>query len=128
MPRTLTIPGNPPSWGDRVSGKSPEEALLSLLGLAARAGGLSTGTDGVRRDVRDGKVVAVILAADGSPTQHQKLVPLLEARGIRYRTLLTRDRIGAAIGRPPVSAIGFTHREFARRAAELADAISSLQE
>lgn len=110
------------------SARPPEEALLDLLGLAARAGGISAGTDGVRRDLREGKVVEVILAADGSPTQHRKLIPLLEARGIRYRTLLSRDRIGAAIGRPPVSAIGFTHRGFARRAAELADAISSLQE
>ncbi|HEX2091398.1 MAG TPA: L7Ae/L30e/S12e/Gadd45 family ribosomal protein [Longimicrobiaceae bacterium] len=108
--------------------ESAEEDLVGLLGLAARAGAVSTGTDGVRRDVRDGRVAGVILAADGSPTQHRKLIPLLEARGIPYRILLSRERLGAATGNAPVSALGLTNRGFALRAAELADAIPSPQE
>ncbi|HEV2146777.1 MAG TPA: ribosomal L7Ae/L30e/S12e/Gadd45 family protein [Longimicrobiaceae bacterium] len=108
--------------------RPPEEALLDLLGLAARAGAVVTGTDTVRRGIRDGEVAHVILAADASQTQQQKLVPLLEVRGVPYRVLLDRERLGAALGKGAVSAVGLTNRGFAGRAAELADVISSPQE
>jgi ribosomal protein L7Ae-like RNA K-turn-binding protein len=108
--------------------RDPEKALLDLLGLAARAGAVVTGTDMVRRGIRDGEVVHVILAADASPTQQQKLVPLLEVRGVPFRALLDRERLGAALGKGAVSAVGLTNRGFAGRAAELADVITSPQE
>lgn len=109
-------------------GRPPERGLLDLLGLAARAGSVVFGTDGVRRGIREGGVGFVLLAADGSPTQHRKLTPLMEAKGVPYRTLLDQERLGAAVGRGPISAIGVTGQSFARRAAELADAISFPQE
>jgi ribosomal protein L7Ae-like RNA K-turn-binding protein len=119
----MTHGGRPaPSRG---AAGSAEEGLLSLLGLAARAGAVVFGTDMVRRGIREGTVLDVILAADASPTQHDKVIPLMEARGVPYRVLLTRDRLGAATGKGPVTAIGLTNRGFARRAAELADVISS---
>lgn len=113
--------------GDR-SARAPEAALLDLLGLATRAGGLISGTDAVRGGIRKGEVAFAILAADGSPTQLRKLTPLLEARGVPYRVLLDQARLGGAIGRGPLSAIGLTGRSFAGRAAELAAALSSLQD
>ncbi len=108
--------------------RSPEEALLDLLGLAARAGAVLTGTDMVRRGIREGEVAHVVLAADTSPTQQQKLIPLLEARKVPYGILLDRERLGAALGKGPVSAVGLTNRGLAGRAAELAAAISSPQD
>jgi len=112
--------------GDAPAGpaRGAERALLDLVGLAARARGLVPGTDATRRGVRDGEVRAVLLAADASPTQRQKLVPLLVARGIRHATCLSRDRIGAALGRDETSAVGFTNESFARRALELAAALA----
>ena len=107
---------------------APERALLDLLGLAARAGKLVHGTDGTRRAVRDGEVRAVILAADTSPTQSQKLIPLLEARGVRFAVCLGRDTLGAALGRAAVSAVGITEQNFARRALELAAALEHPQD
>ena len=117
-------PADPPARAASAS----EGELLSLLGLAARAGAIVTGTDMVRRGIREGGVDHVILAADASPTQQQKLVPLLEARGVPYGILLDRERLGAATGKGPVSAMGITNPGFARRAAELAGVISSPQE
>lgn len=105
------------------AGPAPERALLDLLGLAARARGLVHGTDLVRRAVREGGVAAVLLAADSSPTQRDKLVPLLEARGVAHVSCLSRDAVGAALGRGPVSAVGITNESFARRALELAAAL-----
>ncbi|HEX2205574.1 MAG TPA: ribosomal L7Ae/L30e/S12e/Gadd45 family protein [Longimicrobium sp.] len=103
---------------------SPERALLDLLGLAARARGLVHGMDAARKGVRDGEVLAVVLAADTSPTQSHKLVPLLEARGTPYVVCLTREQVGAALGRPAVSAVGLTNPSFAKRAMELAAALA----
>lgn len=106
----------------------PEKALLDLLGLAARSGSVVMGTDLVRRSARQGKVVGVLLAADASPTQRNKLVPLLDARGVGYRVLLLRDQLGNALGRGPVSAVGLTNESFWRRLAELAEALPPLQD
>lgn len=97
-----------------------ERALLSLLGLAARARALALGTDMVRGAARDGKVAAAVLAGDASPTQARKLVPLLEARGIPFAVCSNQADLGAALGKGPISAVGIIDPSFARRAMELA--------
>lgn len=100
-------------------GRSPERQVLDLIGLAARAGRVVSGTDPVRQKVRDGEVSLVILAADASPAQQGKLIPLMDARNVRYHRLSTREEIGAAIGRGPITAVGLADRNFAKRAAAL---------
>jgi ribosomal protein L7Ae-like RNA K-turn-binding protein len=105
-----------------------ERALVELLGLAARARALVHGTDGTRRGIRDGEVAGVLLAADSSPTQSKKLVPLLEARGVPYAACLTRAVIGAAVGQGAVSALGILDKNFARRLMELAAALPNPQD
>lgn len=110
-------------------GRTPSgQALLGLLGLATRARGVVSGTDATRRGVREGAVRAVLVATDASPTQTRKLLPLAEARGVPYFACLTQEEIGAATGRAAVSAIGFTDESFAKRAAELAAALSVPQD
>ena len=106
---------------------APERALADLLGLAARARAVVHGTGATRQGVRDGEVAGVLLAADSSPTQTKKLVPLLEARGVPYAACLTRAEIGAAMGQGPVSALGIKDRNFARRALDLAAALRTPQ-
>jgi len=93
--------------------------LLELLGLAARAGAVVTGTDAVRRAVRGDEVALVLLASDAAAGQAGKLLPLLEARRVPYHTLSSRNGLGSAVGRGPVSALGLTNQNFARRAGEL---------
>lgn len=107
---------------------APERALLSLLGLAARARALALGTDMVRGAAREGKLSAAILAGDASPTQARKLVPLLEARAIPFAVCSTQAELGAALGRGPVSAVGLNDPSFARRILELARAIPPMQD
>ena len=99
-----------------------------MLGLATRAGKTVVGTESVRAAVREGKVAGVLLAADSSATQRDKLVPLLQARGVAFQVALSREQLGAAIGRAPVSAIGLTNQSFAGRIAELIAALPTLQD
>jgi ribosomal protein L7Ae-like RNA K-turn-binding protein len=110
-----------------LSGAS-ERALLSLLGLAARARALALGTDMVRGAARDGKIGAAVLAGDASPTQARKLVPLLQARGIPFAVCSNQADLGAALGKGPISAVGIIDPSFARRAMELAAAQTLMQD
>ncbi len=107
---------------------APQRALLSLLGLAARARALTLGTDMVRGAARDGKLKGALVASDASPTQARKLVPLLQARGIPFFVCSTQAELGAALGRGPVSAVGLNDPSFARRVMELAGALPLMQD
>ncbi|MEX2570628.1 MAG: ribosomal L7Ae/L30e/S12e/Gadd45 family protein [Gemmatimonadota bacterium] len=90
-----------------------------MVGLSTRAGALVSGTNAVRSAVRDGSVKQVILAADAADGQRRKLMPLLDARRIPYHIGFSREELGAASGRAPVSAIGMTNPQLARRVREL---------
>jgi ribosomal protein L7Ae-like RNA K-turn-binding protein len=105
--------------GDRPEARNPARAVLDLLGLGARARALVTGTQAVRAAARDGGVHQVILAVDAATGQRAKLVPLLEARRIPYEIVFTREELGSAIGRAPVSAVGFVNPAMGSRAGEL---------
>jgi len=107
---------------------APERALLSLLGLAARARALALGTDMVRGAAREGKLAGAVLAGDASATQSRKLVPLLQARGIPFVVCSSQSELGAAVGRGPVSAVGLNDSSFARRVLELARALPPMQD
>jgi ribosomal protein L7Ae-like RNA K-turn-binding protein len=101
----------------------PVRALLDLLGLSARAGALVFGTQAVRAAVREGSIRQVILASDAAAGQRAKLIPLLDARRIPYQIAVSRQELGAATGRAPVSAIGFCNPNLAERASELLAAL-----
>ncbi len=90
------------------------------MGLAERAGMVIPGTDRVREAVREGRVRLVLLASDASRNSRDKLEPLLRAVGLRYGVIADRARLGAAVGRAPLSAVAITDGAMARRIDELA--------
>lgn len=102
-------------------------AVLDLLGLAARARAVVAGTDAVRQGAREGSLARVVLAGDAAAGQREKLVPLLEARGVPFDVVFTREDLGRAVGRNPVAAIGVSDRNLARRVGELIAALPSEQ-
>jgi ribosomal protein L7Ae-like RNA K-turn-binding protein len=91
------------------------DRALGLLGMAARAGAVISGTDRVREAARGEGVRLVLLASDASANSREKLVPLLTARGISHVIRYDRNELGAAIGRGPLSAVGVTDRALADR-------------
>jgi len=92
---------------------------MRLLGLAARAGAVVVGAERVREAAARGRLLLVIVASDVSPNRRQKMMPLLQRSGIRTAPGADRARLGAAIGRAPVSAVGVLDASFARRIEEL---------
>ncbi|MGQ0562976.1 MAG: L7Ae/L30e/S12e/Gadd45 family ribosomal protein [Gemmatimonadota bacterium] len=105
-----------------MRGRKPADpdALLRMLGLAARAGAVLPGTERVREAVRAGSVRCALVASDASANSRDKLVPLLEARRVPYAALFDRATLGRAVGKAPLSAIGITDTKLAGRVIQLA--------
>lgn len=101
--------------------RSPDRRVVSILGLAARAGGLVYGTDLVRRAAQAGRVHVAVVATDISDNTRQKLDRLLgSGRALRVAAM-DRASLGAAVGRSRLSAVGVTDPAFAARLRELVD-------
>lgn len=99
------------------------DAVLRMLGLAARAGVALPGTDRVREAARSGALEFTLVASDASDNSRNKLLPLLEARRIAYAVVFDRNALGGAVGKPPVSALGITDRKLAMRVKEMLAAL-----
>jgi ribosomal protein L7Ae-like RNA K-turn-binding protein len=95
------------------------DALLNMLGLAARAGAVITGTERVREAARADSLHMVLVAGDASDNSRDKLLPLLDARRIAYAVVYDRTALGGAVGRAPLSALGITEKKLADRVVEL---------
>lgn len=90
------------------------EALTRLLGLGARARSVVIGVSGVRARLQAGKLACVVMAEDASPRTREKVERLAQARGIPVLRGPAAERLGAALGRPPVQAAGVVDRALAR--------------
>ena len=96
-------------------GPAAPEAALRLLGLATRAGALLPGTERVREAARGGSLRFAVVAEDTSENSNDKLLPLLEKRGVPHVVAFTRDQLGSAVGRSPLSSVGITDASLAIR-------------
>lgn len=84
------------------------EEIRGLLGLARKARGLVIGSRETRAGLHRGQVRLILLAADGSPRDRDRLQRVAEEHGIPARIVGTRDDLGQAIGRGGVSVVGVT--------------------
>ena len=107
------------------SGKTSPEAALQLLGLATRAGATIPGTERVRESIRSGTACLVLMAEDLTDTGRDKLVPVMEGRGIPHLVRFTRAELGGAVGRGPLAAVAVTDRGIAERLKALLDVSGS---
>ena len=90
------------------------DGVTRLLGLGLRAGRVVIGIAGVRAGLQRGKLACVVLAADAGQRTHDKVTRLAQAKGVRLVTGPEAARLGAALGRPPVQAVGVEDRALAR--------------
>lgn len=97
----------------------PAMAALRLLGLAARAGAILPGTERVREAARSGEARFVVVAGDASANTCDKLIPLLESRGVPHVSAYDRARLGDAVGRAPLGAVAVMDASFATRLRQL---------
>jgi ribosomal protein L7Ae-like RNA K-turn-binding protein len=90
------------------------DALTRLLGLGVRARQVVVGVSSVRAGLRRDALACVVLAADASARTREKVERLAVARGVPVLRGPAGERLGAALGRPPVQALGVSDRALAR--------------
>lgn len=101
--------------------ESRTASALRLLGLARRAGAVAPGTESVRRAIRDGEALLILMATDASSVQLKKIRTTHDDVSIPRVILGDRDALGSALGMSPLSAVAVTQASFADRlVAELA--------
>ncbi|OLC97545.1 MAG: hypothetical protein DMD37_04850 [Gemmatimonadetes bacterium] len=87
---------------------------LGLLGLGRRAGTVIVGVAGVRARLQADGLACVVLAADAGKRTREKVERLAVARGVPVLVGPAADRLGAALGSPPVQAVGVSDASLAR--------------
>jgi ribosomal protein L7Ae-like RNA K-turn-binding protein len=66
-----------------------------------------------------GQLAYAVVAVDASANAHDKLLPLLERRGVPHAVRYERAALGAAVGKAGLSAVGIAERGFARKLEEM---------
>lgn len=100
------------------------EAFYNLLGIAMRAGSLTTGADSAVKAIRSGKASLVLLDEDASDNTAKMLRDSCAYYGAQL-AVLQADRLGRAIGKPGRMAACVSAGPLADRLKQLAAAAAN---
>ncbi|OFI46268.1 hypothetical protein BG261_10450 [Floricoccus tropicus] len=95
-----------------------EEKVLNLLGLAKRAGKLTTGEELVVKSIQNGKAKLVFVANDASENLIKKIADKTDYYKIRMTDIFSSYELSNAIGEPR-KVIAVTEKGFAKKMGEL---------
>ena len=93
--------------------------VLSLLGLAARAGKIVSGEEMVIKGIQRDKIIFVILAEDSGENNKKRISDKSAYYQIPYRVAFTKDQLGNAIGKSSRVVIGITDEGFSKKLEKL---------
>lgn len=89
--------------------------MKGLLGLAQRAGKLTSGDDAVRRRLGKSRDQLLVIAQDASP-RTKEVIPVAENAGCQVIQFATKNELGAALGKPDRAVLLVEDRGFIERA------------
>jgi len=89
------------------------ERMYRLLGLGVRSRGAVVGVSQVREAAKRNKVFLAVVATDASANSVDKIVPLLNARRVRFIEVQSAMELGAAVGRETTAVVGIVDRQLA---------------
>jgi ribosomal protein L7Ae-like RNA K-turn-binding protein len=98
--------------------------LLRLVGLGVRSRGAVVGVQQVRDAAMRNRLAFAVVAPDVSRHSLEKVVPLLNARRIRWVKAPSAIELGDAVGRGATAAVGIVDRQLAKGIRALVDASS----
>ena len=90
-----------------------EKDVAGALGLAQKAGKISSGDQGVKDALSGGKAKLLIIAADTSPNTVKELKYLADKASVPVITCMKRTGLGLCIGKAPRAAIAVLDQGFA---------------
>ena len=99
--------------------------LLRLVGLGVRGRGAIVGVEQVRENVKKNKVAFAVVASDASRHSLEKVVPLLNARRVRFVEVPSAAELGGACGRETTAVVGIVDRQLAKGIRELVESGSA---
>jgi ribosomal protein L7Ae-like RNA K-turn-binding protein len=89
------------------------QRLYRLIGLGVRSRGAIVGVEQVREASKRNKLALAVIATDASPNSLKKVVPLLNARRVRFIEVPSAADLGGAVGRDQTAAVGIVDRQLA---------------
>jgi ribosomal protein L7Ae-like RNA K-turn-binding protein len=89
------------------------ERAYRLLGLGVRARGVIVGVEQVRDAAKRNRLVLALVATNASPNSLKKVVPLLNARRVRFIEVSSAEELGRAVGREQTTVVGVLDRRLA---------------
>ena len=95
------------------------QRVFRLLGLGIRSRGAIVGVQQVREAAKGNKLAFAVVAADASSNSLDKIVPLLNARRVRFIEVPSSAELGAAVGRDQTAVVGIVDRQLAAGVREL---------
>ena len=95
--------------------------LSSLLGLGMRGRLVVVGVENVRAAAQRNKLFYAVVAPDASHNSLDKVVPLLNARRIRFVEVAGASELGAAVGRNSTAVVGIVDETLARGIREIVE-------
>ncbi|MDB4879730.1 MAG: ribosomal protein L7Ae/L30e/S12e/Gadd45 [Gemmatimonadetes bacterium] len=95
--------------------------LLRLVGLGVRGRGAIVGVEQVREGAKKNKVAFAIVAMDASRHSLDKVVPLLNARRVRFVEVPSAAELGGAVGRESTAVVGIVDRQLAKGIRQLVE-------
>ena len=99
--------------------------LLRLVGLGVRGRGAIVGVEQVRENVKKNKVAFAVVASDASRHSLDKVVPLLNARRVRFVEVPSAAELGGAVGRETTAVVGIVDRQLAKGIRDLVESGSA---
>ncbi len=81
-----------------MENKIKQKKALNLLGLARKAGKLTTGQDLVLATIRSGKAKVVLMANDCGQSTQKKFTDKCKSYDVALTTEFTKQELSAAIG------------------------------
>jgi ribosomal protein L7Ae-like RNA K-turn-binding protein len=93
--------------------------LMSLLGLAQKAGRIISGDQVIEKALRDRKIKLLLIAADAAENTCEKYSHLAEACRIEWHLVLTKEELGQAVGKQYRAAVGINDEGFGRAMAKI---------
>ena len=89
------------------------QKVMRLVGLGMRGRGVVVGVNQVREAAKANKIVYAIVASDVSENSQDKVVPLLNARRVRFIEVPSAVELGTAVGREKTAVVGIVDRQLA---------------
>ncbi len=90
------------------------DKVLSMIGLATRAGKTASGGLALEEAVKGGKAFLVVLADDASDRTKKDVRNMCEFRSVKLMTYGTKEQLGMACGKEYRSGVAITDEELAK--------------